>query len=487
MSDGMGMRSFLKHSGNAGGKREYLTGWKETREGAITVWLHKRAGITALWRHQIPGIETREDKDTHTKHTEIWSSRHGCYEDEEVLRYQGLLDDDGLRRTPPKICGVCRFTEWVRAQVTSGAMPLAFPLLTFESTGGKDRKLVIPAAGVFDGFRKISDAEKAQVKEAGFWLKDSYRYDLRAKLQYAFIVVNEDDPKKGIQIAVEGQLLGQKMQTAIRKEMQRKGDDEGDPTKFPYAFRWEYFKDSTDIRNLYDATVLDRVKLTPVVAKLLDEDPPDISSLCQKLNPMTLQARFQKHIAAEWRDRVPWSELFGPNIDAFNRASTAAPANSSSRAPEVGKPADPFYDGVVPVKKVAGKIARVDAPARPFTPLGPSSPLADALAKAGYSGQNWAEPKEEDPGAVACDKCDRGIFVDWPVCPFCGTVYAAPEPAPPPPKKFPSRAEMASRKQESHSPAQTGSAGVDPNGFSDEEDGVPFIRNEMFGGVWWKP
>lgn len=459
----MGMKDFLRHTGSTGGKREYLSGWADSKEGAVTVWLSKRAGITSIWRHPFPSLETKEDKGE--RHVEIWNKRYGCWEAEDVLQQQNKFDG-GIRRVPPEVCGMCRLIEWVREKVEDGKMPFDLPLFHFEATGGKVRESTLFSAGMYNGYRQVSDAEKEVLKKAGVKYWEPWWYDVRAKLEYALIVVDDDDPKKGLQIAVEGSLLGQRIQSAIAKRMKDLGDEEGNPVVRPVAIRWEHFKNETEIQKKYDATIMTSVKLTPAIAKLLDEPPPDISPLTEKMNPSAMLARMQKHMHRDWVKQVPWDELFGPNVDAFkkNEAKKKAAGGEErpERAPEVGRAEEP-------------RARAPEPPAAPLTPKGPpDTELARKLTAAGYRGPNWVEPTEADDGAVACDDCEQGIFVDWPVCPHCGKVYAeAAPPPPPPPKKFPSRSERAQASKPAPE-APPKSKEPDAPGGGNADDDLPF-------------
>lgn len=449
----MSIRQFLDHSGSGGSKREFLSGWKDTKEAAATVWLHPTAGITSIWRHPFPSIEERTDKQTGAKHTEIWNRKGGCWEDEEVLSEQNYRDrDTGERRNPPRVCGQCRTIEWVRDQVSSGKMPWDYPLFTFHATGGETRETVLYSGGIYNayGAKGVTDAQKAALKEKRIYLTEAWKMDCRAKLEYAFIVVDDADPKKGLQIAVDSQLLGQKMQSAIAKQIKSLGEEEGDPGITPYAFRWEYDKHAQEFGKRYDVVPMPKIAITPLIRQLLASEPPALGNLLDKLNPRAIMARMQKHINPEWAARVPWTDLWGPCIEAHDRheAERKAAEASGARAPAPGR--------VPEVGATDVPIPRSPAPARAPAPPAASPPpapdettaLAKVLRQGGYTGANLTLPAEDSDEAVACDQCGKAIRVDWPRCPHCGHGYpdVLAQQAPAPAKRMMTRAEKLAER-----------------------------------------
>ncbi len=78
------MDEVLGHS-NRGGKRNYLTKWKDSDAAAVSVWLHTGASIVALWRHGMPKVVQNTDKDTKQVKNEVWTDRLVCFEEEDVL------------------------------------------------------------------------------------------------------------------------------------------------------------------------------------------------------------------------------------------------------------------------------------------------------------------------------------------------------------------------------------------------------------------
>ena len=434
------MDAFLGHS-NRGGKRNYLTKWKDSDAAAVSVWLHTGASIVALWRHGMPKVVQNTDKDTKQVKNEVWTDRLVCFEEEDVLTsYRDKKT--GIRDTPPKLCPICLMIEHVMELVRDGRLSPVAPLFRWHADDAS-KSVTIHAAGLYNGFGGKNPGEKmyprrqpdgtskdvflkelmqgVSVADGGpIYARDAWKQNVTAKLEYIFTVVDNADPTK-IQIAIEPGLLGDKVKGVIVsaiKSAKLAGlpPEVGDPTRNPYAFRWEYFKDEQEFGKKYNAYKIDGLTMPAAVQKLIQGTPaPEVASFMKRPNWKELRTKLEAHYIGP--KPLPWDKYF--------EAVAKLPADAAQEpAPPAGLPA-PAQQYSVP------------------TLPGPSAPPQQAAAV--------AAPGTPDVSAddhVACDACQKEIRLSDPKCPHCGHVYeveAAPLPPPPAPPKLPSRSEARAR------------------------------------------
>lgn len=452
MSQGMSLEAYMNHSTRGGGKSNYLK-WDET----ATIWLSCRSSIFTLWRHPWTRVEVVENKDTHEKTNEIWGDKLGCYEVENVLTEQYRRDrDTGERDVPPQTCPHCKMIDdvYMRCRegnpvglgliekrrpglrdVTSadvdavdaellkrGLMWFLSPLFEFRGNIRDwrtkavvaDRK-ILHAGGVFNAFGnknlspewKILMAKVSREKGGPIFSKNAYQQNAQSKCEYLYVVVDNDHPERGLQIAIETSLLGDKMKTEIAKRMKSLGREKGNPILHPYPFEWKNDRtEGQSFDKLYDATALETMRPTAAIEKLIrDTPPPDTSRDTAKFNLRTHRARLEKYAA-------PAGKLLA--LDAYFEIALRLgldkepAAEAEHPAPEVGR----------------------------HPPLPPSAAPAPSPAVV------------DDEAEFACDalvngaECGAPMKASDPVCPACGFVYdvvKAPEPPPPARPALPKR------------------------------------------------
>jgi hypothetical protein len=232
----------------------------------------------------------------------------------------------------------------------------------------------------------------------------------------------------------ESQSLGDKVKTAIAKEMKRNSRDraKGDPVLNPYAFCFEYREDETPDKK-YDAFRVDDLVLTPEIDKLIsDTDAPDIGRYAGHYSPETLRSQLE---LACLIDGLPWDSFFSPEAiallskqdeDQAPKAQPAAAPAPRQAAPARGRP-------VLPPGRATASPARAAAPVEaPRGRPAPATRVAPAPA---------AEPEEE----FECNGCDQIIKASETECRNCGHKYEvqAPVPAPAPARRKRSEAQAA--------------------------------------------
>src|SRR4029077_2040444 len=126
------------------------------------------------------------------------------------------------------------------------------------------------------GAKDLTEGDKKQrgevTDERGgpIYASEAWKQGLSAKLELMFSVVDQDNPAKGPQIAIESNLLGAKVQEVIAHAAKSFGDPKlGNPVLNPYAIQGSH-NSARDIEfgKRYDACRLERVRLSPTVEKM---------------------------------------------------------------------------------------------------------------------------------------------------------------------------------------------------------------------------
>lgn len=468
---------FMSHSARGGGKRkQYLSDWKKTPPHSIITWLSCKASIATLWRHGWLRVNPVEDKQTKIITREIWSDKLVCYEDEVVLTQQDFRDrETKQRQVAPVMCPHCLLLEYVYQAIASGELDWLEPLFRFDASDPR-KTTILHAGGIINKFadKKMSDADKrlmvtgplrpdgtplynqAEWYERGgpLYQRDAWRQNQKAKCEYAMVVADNDHPEKGLQIAIESNLLGQKIQQLIADQVKSKGPELGHPLMNPYAIQWEFNPaEDAPFDKKYHAVPMERVRIRPAIELLIRAtEPPDLGELDRRFNLKTHRAQLEQHAIGVAKN-FPWDSFFVKALayeaeqEAKGNAAKAQGFAQSRPTPEVGRiaPSVPQASVAAPLKEV------------PHTPQAPSGVYVD--------------PNQ----MVGCDGCGKAMNAIDVVCPHCGMRYdvhpAAPEPAP-----LPKRSEVIARAQQ----AATVAAPVVPDNdasdypLSDGDDDIPF-------------
>jgi hypothetical protein len=425
----MSVEQFLEHEARARGG-SYLKNWKDPKKGGkgfIHVWLHRKCAFSvALWRHGVPRVDIFEDPKTNDARRVVFTGNELCPEDEKVLQKQNWRDrESGERQLPPESCPICLLVEHVHQLIKRGELSITQKIFVFEPGDGKD--LTIHAGGMCGLFNdKLSDGDKNLLKAAGVWLTDAWKENFQPRLNYVFRVVDHDAPGQGVQIAIEPNLLGDKMKAEIRKAMMPgvKGPDLGNPIKNPVAFRWEAHPEQSELQKRYDVVRLDGMQATPEIVKLITEtEPPTIDGLTRSPTWATVRAQLERATQVD----LPWDDFFGTEVTNEDKKE-----GSRARTPEVGKPA------------------------------ASQAPEVEMVA---------CDNDECEWGVKLCGGVAR-LPVTAPVCPKCGRVYEIVAAAPPPPPPMRKRGDAKSAAQPVSKPM-----GKAPEPWMDktnDNDPIPF-------------
>jgi predicted nucleic acid-binding Zn ribbon protein len=374
-----GVDEFLQHSASGSGG-QFLKDWK--KDDRLDVILHPKAGVGVLWSHRWYRVtKNKDDK------TVVWSQRFNSMDKEVILKRQHFRNDDGSREFPPEVCPFGKMLEWVREMIDTDQINWTDDIFEFNSQ--KDD--VVVKAGGFTGLfqsRKLSDDQLEELKDAKVNIKEAYKQNAGAQVNYVFSVLQYENPDEGWLIAMEGKALGKAMQVAIADEQKRwrgsKTPDRGDYKKNPYVFRWEY-DDRKDFDDKYSVVAMptDSLPNTPQIEDLLEEPPPSISNLMGPSNVALLKLSFQQH----WVHSVvpPWDDIFA-------EAEKVVKGTPEAELPEDFDPAN--------------------------------HTKSTSKGKTEVSSRREPPPKNEpEVEMVECDECKSPMPITEFTCKKCGTEY----------------------------------------------------------------
>jgi hypothetical protein len=402
----------------SGRKGDFLSGdWKKS-PGYIQVWLHRRRTFVSGWEHQIPRIDIRDDKVTGLPKKMIFGGHYACLEEEDVLEEQWKRSrETGERKTPPRLCPICKAIEHIHMMVIRQEMHWLQPIFEFD-VGDRDSYTLLRATGLWNGYKlkNMNDEQKQQLAEAGIQEKFGWKENIQAGLKYIFCLVDHNAVAKGVQIMKEGQGLGDKVKLAIAREMKRNPRDPrvGSPVDNPYPFQFSYEEKATPDKK-YDAFRVD-LEITDEILRLITEtDPPSLEMLSGLYVPGTLRAQLE---AAVQIDGLPWDDFFTED------AEKALESLSEEKPKAAPKPVAPRAHLSVPVRAPAALRPSVPPARVPFFPskVPPTRTMVPVKPA----------PVEDE---VMCDACGKAMLVSSSKCPHCGQEYeveVAPVPPPPP-------------------------------------------------------
>ena len=389
---------FLNHKGTEGGSGKRLKSWAKD-PGFMNFWLHTKQMPCSVLFHRIPELVIRQDKDDRSvTKKNVWGRQHACWEDESILKKQRFRTPEGRREHPPTKCGICRLIEAIRELVLDGKLQDTDVLFRFEGSDNPTENKILHAGGFANMWkREADDDEKERLKKHGIYLSKAWDENAVAKLNYVFAGVNHDAPSDGLQIAVQTQLLGDKVKRTIRNEIASKDGDDGNPFIKPYCIRFLYKAEEKKFDDKYDALRIDRLKLSPEIEKIIRGERPDISRFTRKFNQKDMRATLEKHATEIARNVLPWDVIFdvpGYDVDPAEEEKEQPSAKASVPEKVESKPAakpademgDPCDDCGAPMTKTQTKCGKCGA-----TYANDDPPPAQAKPAA----------KEPDPGSDA--------------------------------------------------------------------------------------
>ncbi len=384
MAEELDIDSFLNHKSRGSGGT-FLTKWRaKDGPGWVDTWMHTQRMPIALWQHSLPKLFVLEDKKTKESSLVVWGGKHGCYEDESVLKNAWKKNEDGSRELPPLYCPLCRFLDTVRTMVVDGQLKWTQPLFRFVPDD-PSKTQTIHAGGLYGSFGgdKLTDQQKEEMSRAKLSPMEAWKENATAKLNYVMCVVDNNNVSAGVQIAIETALLGDKVKEVINKSRKEFGADKGNPFTNPYAIQWEHKPQEKVFNKKYDATRMGEIQLTPAIAALIRGPAPDLTRVLAPFDIQEMRAYLERHCLVK---NIPWDHIFDVRTREGSKVSEAQerPTPKEEKAREV----------------------------QATHPVTTSAP---------------------DDDLVACDDCGTAMKETDPKCLKCGKVYIEEAPPPPPP------------------------------------------------------
>lgn len=383
----MDLEEFLGHKTSTPGGYAKNVRWRDRKPAKLDTWLHTQGKIVALWKHGWKRLVQRKVDGVDV--LQIWAGDFNCHEHESVLKEQYRRLPDGRRKLPPTTCPMCLVMEYMREQVALKRLDWTAPAFEFKGSDSTEIITVGGMLGLFDG-DKLTPKQLQELRDAGIRRDEAWKEATKAKCNYVFQVVDNDNPGDGVQVAVETTALGDAVKAAIAGQIEALGAVEGNPLRTPYAIRWKYDANAAQFGDKYSALVMPKLQLTQDVRELIFDTPaPDITETIAKGNAEALLAVMQKTA----RVQLPLEQLF-------------APALGETR---------PAMQVQVPAQVNAPSARRARA----------VEPRADEK-----------QPPAYPPGTVLlpCDACGKQMADTDPVCWNCGAEYeveGTTVPAPP--------------------------------------------------------
>lgn len=385
---GLGLASFLNH--NEGSVRKFLKDWK--KKGSIVVWLYTRADIAwASWNH--PFIVYGTYKNDRDEEIDCLKYPRFVSPDPEVVHQnQYFRNEDDSMQIPPSLDPFLRLREWLRLECD---LPLDTVIFRWENPHPKPGKSAVT---------EWQRGHLARVVERGRY---HFGASLDTKLEYFFVVVDNEKPQDGAQIVRGTKLLGDVMKKEIGDQIESDGE-KGNPLIHPYAFKWIYDDSASSPMDSYRAFRYNAAELTSQIREAITSgEYPDPSQDC-KSRPGD-KAKIRAAMEAAAQVDLPWDYLFVPEWE--DEDPTDFPHGVNARtAPESSG-------------NSGGVMAQSNAQA---SSQGPSRAITSSSSFNGSPSRRRKKVNKPEPKPVEmikCDDCDQMLRPDQDKCPKCGAEY----------------------------------------------------------------
>jgi hypothetical protein len=449
---GLGIASFIKHTNEGGGGKDWLRTWHKGGKGEITVWLHTRAPIVPSLTHSFMLEDEFEDKETGRMKPVLRYPRFVSPDAEIVARNQYFRNDDSYKtmQVPPDRDPFLLLREWLRY---ADHIPLDAPV--FQWNDEKNRKVVIWERG------ELSLLVKRQ--------KNNFNHSLDVKLEYVYVVVDNENIDSGPVLMREGKLLSQKIVEVIKQQQKMHGEEEGDPVQHPYAFLLTA-EDASSPMNVYKAFKNEKAAFSDAVWEAISgDDFPDPLPYGQPAegDPEKIRDAFERAMKVD----LPLDEIFSEDPEVrrqllkptgMNRPPARASKASQVKAAQNPPPPDARPKPTNGAATNAGKPAAATSASKPAAATGGPQMRRRRVEP--------PPPPEPEPAAerIPCDAegCGFQMLLTDTKCERCGAKYevvpdaAAPahEQAPPPKPSTSAKPKPSSTVASATSQKPTGAA-----------------------------
>lgn len=413
-------RRLTSHDDLGGTAVEFLDNWKEA--GFLKLVLHKDPPwIRDL--HNFRRIFKKEGKDGIEKKV-LWYP-WVCWEEEAFHKLTRMSKDD-----PPvaKLCPGCRLFAHIRGRDDLKDEDVIF---RFVGTGRNELHEIMKIDFIGKGEGKLS-----------------FKDDFTPRTDYVIPVISLDDPTK-VAITNEKWSLGKALYNRIKKDRQLYGADDGDPSRTPIAYTFEFDKSATGA-SAYSVSRLEKVTITDRIRELWESEAPDASKYVNRGNPKKLLEEVQQAMEAAEME-FPLEEIFAPSLQAWNDDEDSDESTSFDPAEldkEEDKPKKGQRMSPPPAKPKAKETERKPKAKKPEPEPEPEAepdadvdPAPEKPARPARAAKKPAPPPEPEPEPeeevqiFACSECDADFPSNVDTCPSCGAKDDGAEEAPPAPEK----------------------------------------------------
>lgn len=324
---GMNVDEFLRHTTKGGGGSFLSSDWKD--DGEITIWLHRKHRFHAVWFHNWYRVIEVKDRDSGKQIRKVVSVRWNCRDHhpdqkngDKLLRKARFRDDTGAREHAPVLCPFCKFEDWLAVEITAGRIGFVEQAFRFSPDESRpDEKSLVMHAGGIVGFyneKNMTSDEKKLVKDAKIKLSEAWKGKTLVRCNYLLVVVNDAAPEDGPQKFFAAEALGDKLKSAIRKEINRyarkenlrnvpdanRDLDRGNPIKNPYPLKIDY-DEKAPFDDKYDVSVIED-KPSDEIAAEIDGEKLDLSQELEPGNCPQLLSDFETYGLID----APWASFF---------------------------------------------------------------------------------------------------------------------------------------------------------------------------------
>lgn len=436
MTTGLGLGDFLNHNPReqhrGGARGDFLQDWKKPPKGktvaTAVMWLHTGAKIYYANRHNFLREIEVEDKDTKQKKPMLVFPKFVSPDPVSIHVKQYFREDDDRMQEPPDRDPFLILREWLRAK--GQRKELSLDTVVFEWTDYGNNNLPI----------RYLLKHLAKLEKTG---KSNFRHTLDSKEAYLFTVVSDANPTAGPKLTWETKLVGEKLSEVINQEKKSKGEAEGDPAQWPYAFCWEYhseevFQKSYKVYRFDKAAYTDQIEAA-VYAKVFPDGSKHALFAEADLKQMRddFEAAMQINLpldlifSTEKEDRM--AAVRGEGGEGSTPKARTAPARP---APAAAQERPAAAQGATPGRRPTVGGAGAPAPAqqaqgaRQVRSASPA-PAADAQPAASTSGGGRTRRAVNSPppppppkqDTTPCETCKKEMPLTALKCPHCGQEY----------------------------------------------------------------
>jgi hypothetical protein len=331
---GLGLSGFLTH--NQDTARKFLHDWQRTT-GETVVWLYTQSNVAWVsWNH--PFIEYGTFKDDNGEEHDCLKYPRFVSPDPEIVHENQYFNDSKTQRmqVPPMKDPFLLLREWLKHHCD---YPLETVIFRWENPRPKPGDMPIV---------EWTRGHLSRLVKRG---KSTYNHSLDTKLNYHFVVVDNERPVDGLQMVRVTKLLGSCMQKEIKQQIDSRGDF-GNPLIHPYAFKWKYNEGSKSPMDSYSAYRFDGVELTDEIKEIITSEilpkSCDPSPDCRPRSGDKMRIRAAMEAAAQvdlpwdlffvpqWVDDDPGSFNYGNNKaqESLNEERVSTPSISSQTSSE---------------------------------------------------------------------------------------------------------------------------------------------------------